>query len=74
MSSLMSRSSSLKVPINAARKRSGSFSETVGLSRSVSTERPGTPRPTEMVYCYESFSAFITNFLLRTRFQLVLMG
>jgi len=48
MSSLMSRSSSLKVPINAARKRSGSFSETVGLSRSLSTERPGTPRPTEM--------------------------
>ena len=47
MSSLLSRSNSLKVPINAARKRSGSFSESVGLSRSLSTERPGTPRPTE---------------------------
>jgi pyruvate dehydrogenase kinase 2/3/4 len=48
MSSLLSRSNSLKVPINAARKRSGSFSESVGLSRSLSTERPGTPRPMEM--------------------------
>ena len=45
----MSRSSTLKVPMHAARKRSGSFSESAGLSRSLSTERPGTPRPVEMV-------------------------
>jgi pyruvate dehydrogenase kinase 2/3/4 len=48
MASLIPRSNSLKVPINAARKRSGSFSESVGLSRSLSTERPGTPRPVDM--------------------------
>ena len=38
----------LNVPARlTARKRSGSFSEV--LARSLSTERPGTPRPKEMV-------------------------
>ena len=43
----------LKVP-GPLRKRSGSFSEARGLARSLSVERPGTPRPVEMViiFCF----------------------
>jgi len=37
----------LKVP-GPLRKRSGSFSEARGIARSLSVERPGTPRPVEM--------------------------
>jgi len=39
----------LSVPIRASvRKRSGSFSETMNVARSLSTERPGTPRPCDV--------------------------
>ena len=38
----------LKVP-GPLRKRSGSFSEAREIARSLSVERPGTPRPVEMV-------------------------
>ena len=38
----------LSVPLRAGRKRSGSFSEVRSIARSLSTERPGTPRPTDL--------------------------
>ena len=39
----------LSVPLRASvRKRSGSFSEALSAARSLSTERPGTPRPAEV--------------------------
>lgn len=47
----------LSVPLRVGRKRSGSFSEARSIARSLSTERPGTPRPTDleaMGHCQDS--------------------
>ena len=47
----------LSVPLRVGRKRSGSFSEARSIARSLSTERPGTPRPTDLEtsgHCHDS--------------------
>lgn len=50
----------LSVPLRVGRKRSGSFSEARSIARSLSTERPGTPRPTDLEatgHCQDSKTA-----------------
>merc|ERR1712096_241953 len=51
---LFLRPTSISIPINSIRSRSGSFSDLRNV-RSISTERPGTPRPSPVGSRQESF-------------------